>query len=450
MKNNKKNNKNNQKEIKKESKFNNKLLKRLFIICVIIVAIELISMLVIKIFRERDIAHFDTLNDVIKVDDGYIAVGISDFDSSSFVDKKIYTYTNSETKKSENIIASQSKIAKYDNNFNLIWENTYKNMYDSTFYSVLKVEDGYIAVGSLVSKQEQIEANTRDALIVKFDLSGNVKWHQTYHVLSDTEFYKIIDDGDDNYVVIGQSIYENMEMGSHITGGGIIVRYNKDGELLAHNNYGGNKSGSFNDIIKVDDGYIVCGKDATNYGIIVKFKKDFNRDPKDLNLITKKIVWQRSYANTDTIGFTSMVMNKDTIYVAGAINISNEKGEDDKPIYKYDAGIVLYNTKGKYLGKYSLEEETHHRFNSVILDNDNLLLTGLLDAENYKKEKQDSFIVTFNPKENKYFDKKILSDDSDYVINKIVELDKKIIIGTSKSNCSLYGCEYEPIIKEYK
>ena len=431
---------------KKESK----LLKKLVIICIVIILVELITMLIMKISRERDIDHLDAINDIIKVDDGYITVGTSDFNNSKTIDSKIYEYTDTTTNKKSNIIANQSKIAKYDNNMKLVWENTFDNSYDSTFYSVLKVNDGYIAVGSLVSRYEQIEINVRDALIVKFDNNGKMVWHKTYHVLSDTEFYKIIDDGNDNVVVIGQSIYENMEVGSHITGGGIIVRYDKDGNVLAHNNYGGNKSGSFNDIIKVDDGYIICGKDASNYGIVIKFKKDFDRDPKDLNLITKKLMWQRSYANTDSIGFSGMVIKDNIIYTVGAINISNEKDKDGKDIFKYDAGIVLHNTKGKYLGKYSIGEDVHHRFNSVILDNDKLILTGLLDVDNRKKDKQDSFVMEYILKDNSFSNKKVLSSENDYIVNKIVELDKKILVGTSKSDCGLYGCEYEPIIKEFK
>ena len=419
---------------------NNKLIKRLIIICVCVILVELMAMMIIKIFREKNIDHVNTINDIIKADDGYIVVGISDFYDSKTIDLKTYEYNG-------NIIANQARIAKLDKDYNLVWENNFDNKYDSSFYSVIKVNDGYIAVGSLVSKPEQIEANIRDALIVKYDLLGKVVWHKTYHVLSDTEFYKVIDDGNDNVVVIGQSIYENMEMGTHTTGGGIIVRYDKDGNILATNNYGGNKSGSFNDIIKVKDGYIVCGKDALNYGIIIKFKKDFNRDEKDTGLITKKLLWQRTYSNTDTIGFSSMVINDNTIYVVGAINISNEKDKDGNIIYQYDAGIVLYNTSGKYLGKYSLLDEVYHRFNSVILEDNNLVLTGLLDINSILKgNKQDSIIIKFDTKNKKFIEKEIISNDNDYSINKIVNLDKIIIIGTSKSKCSLYGCEYEPII----
>ena len=430
---------------------NKKMLKKIIIIASIIILVELMAMLVIKIFRERKLDHVDVLNDMIEVNDGYIAVGMSDFYDSKWVNPRTYEYENSITKEKTKMITNQAKIAKYDKDMNLVWENTFSNLYDAAFYSVLEVSDGYIAVGSLVSRHEQIEAGNKDALIVKYDLSGKVLWDKKYHVLSNTEFYKIIDDGNDNVVVIGRSIYENMEMGTHITGGGIIVRYDKDGNMLAHNNYGGNKSGSFNDIIKVKDGYLVCGKDAVNYGILVKFKLDFNRDENDKNLITKKIIWQRTYSNTDDIGFSSMVIKDKTIYLAGAINVSNEKDKDGNTKFKYDAGIVLYNTDGKYLGKYSLEDETYHRFNSVILEDNNLILSGLLDINGiYKGNKQESMIIHFDLNDKKFTKKTTYLDKNDYVINKIVNLDKIIYIGTSKTKCSLYGCEYEPIINNYE
>jgi hypothetical protein len=422
-----------------------KLLKKIIFICLIVILVELLAMFIIKIVRERNIDHVNTINDLVKLDDGYIVVGISDFNDSKNIDMKTYEYENSK------MITNQARIAKLDKDYNLVWENTFDNKFDASFYSVIKVDDGLIAVGSLVSKYEQIEVNTRDALIVKYDLTGKMIWYKTYHVLSDTEFYKVIDDGNGNVVVIGQSIYENMEMGNHITGGGIIVRYDKDGNLLANNNYGGNKSGSFNDIIKVKDGYIVCGKDGANYGIVVKFKKDFNRDPKDTNLITKKLLWQRTYSNTDDIGFSSMVIKDNIIYLVGAINVSNEKDENGNTKYQYDAGIVLFNTSGKYLDKYPLEEEVYHRFNSVILEDNDLVLTGLMDVNNiYKGNKVESMAIKFNLKDKKYTNQTIYLDKSDYIINKIIKLDKTIIIGTSKSKCSLYGCEYEPLIFDYK
>ena len=422
-----------------------KLLKKIIIFCIVIIAIELLAMLVMKIINERKIDYIDNLNDVIMVDNYYIGVGVSDFNNSSFVSKKYYSY------KEGKMLATQAKIAKYDENMNTIWESTIDSKYDSTFYSVLKVSDGYIAVGSYITDSKQIANDTRTAILVKYDLDGKLLWQKDYTFLSDTEFYKIIDDGNDNYVIIGQSIYANMEMGMNILGGGIIMRYDKDGNLLAHNNYGGNKSGIFNDIIKVDDGYIVCGKDAVNYGILIKFKKDFDRDDGDVNMITKKVLWQKTYSNTDLVGFTNMIKVDNTIYAVGAINISKEKDEEDNPIYKYDAGLVAYNINGKYLGRYSLKDDVHHRFNSVIKEDNNLVLTGLLDVDNNNREKQDSLIIKFDLDKKEFNEKKVLEENNDYVVNKILKLEKdNYLIGTSKSKCSIFGCEYESFIKKYK
>lgn len=433
----------------------NKKFLLITIICISIIVIELLIMLIIHISRERNIDHIDNLNTIIKTNNGYIGVGISDFHNSKFVSEKKYEYIDDTTKQKQNIIATQSKLAKYDHNYNLIWEKTFENNYDSTFYDIIEVNDGYIVVGSYAKDAKQISLNTRDALIIKYDYNGNIVWKETYSVLSDTEFYKVIED-DNKLIVIGQSIYENMELGNHITGGGIIVKYDMNGKLLEKNNYGGNKSGKFNDIIKVDDGYIVCGKDATNYGILVKFKKNFNRDENDTSLISKKIVWQRTYSNTDYEGFTSIVQNKDTLYLGGAINVSNEKDKEGKPTFKYDAGIVAYNTNSKYLGSYSIKDNVHHRINSMLIDNNYLYVSILYDVDS-KEPNKYSMLTKYNLKDiNKLNDNVVYSqtfvNDYSYIINKITKLDNDIIyVGTTNKECKFFtGCDYQNIIEKYQ
>ena len=423
-----------------------KILEKIIIICLIVILTEVVVMGIMKIVRERKLDHIKSLNNLIKVDDGYVGVGISDFHQNNFVDEKTYQYTEPISKEKQNIIATQSRIVKYDKDMNIIWENTYKSDYDSTFYDILETEDGYIAVGSFASEYKQIEENTREAMIVKYNKNGKKLWDKTYRVLSDTEFYKVIED-EDNYIVIGQSIYENMELGSHITGGGIIVKYSKDGEELAHNNYGGNKSGIFNDIIKVNDGYIVCGKDAVNYGIIVKFKKDFNREEDDKNLISKKIVWQRTYSNTDNEGFKAMVLVDDKIYVVGALNISNEKDDEGNIKFQYDAGFVTYNINGKYIGKYVNGDEKHNQFNSVISDGKYLYLSMLLDIDSYNDDGlRKSVIIKYDINEEKKISETKFDKDNNFIINTIKSIDNKyMIVGTTNASCGVLGCDYSDI-----
>ena len=147
-----------------------------------------------------------------------------------------------------------------------------------------------------------------------------------------------------------------------------------------------------------------------------------------------------------------MVKIDKTLYVAGAINVSKEKDENDNPIYKYDAGIVTYNTSGKYLGKYSIGKDIHHRFNSIIHDDKKLILAGMADVDNHNNdERYDSLITEFDLEKNKFNQTNIIAKDHDYVINKIITLNKnKYLVGTSKSDCSLLGCEYQPFISLYK
>ena len=147
-----------------------------------------------------------------------------------------------------------------------------------------------------------------------------------------------------------------------------------------------------------------------------------------------------------------MIKVDNSLYLAGAINVSKEKDEKDNPIYKYDAGIVEYNMDGKYLGKYSLKNDVHHRFNSVVLNDKELLLTGLVDVDNHRNgERQDSIISSFDLEKKEFSKVEIKQEKNDYVINKIIKFDNgDYLIGSSKSDCSIFGCEYKSFIKEYK
>ena len=138
--------------------------------------------------------------------------------------------------------------------------------------------------------------------------------------------------------------------------------------------------------------------------------------------------------------------------------INWEKSINGSPIldlynfYKMNYSISNFEQLMKqYEDKYPLEEKVYHRFNSVILEDNDLILTGLLDVNNiYKGNKVESMVIMFNLKDKKYTNQTIYHKKNDYIINKIIKLDKKILVGTSKSKCSLYGCEYEPLIINYK
>ena len=369
-----------------------KRFKLVLIISVIIVSVELIAMYLININKNSNLVFTDVLNSIHDYDNYYIASGSSNFKYSKYNNSFIYEYTdlNEEKKIKRKAYAEQAKLVKYDKELNIVFESTFEGDYDSTFYDAISVGDSIYAVGSYVYNEEQISLKTRDGLLVKYDQNGEMEWIKNYQILGDTKFKRIIA-VDDGLIAVGQSIYENMEIGTHDMGGGIIVKYDFDGNIIWYNNFGGNKSGIFNDVVKVDDGYICVGKDAVNYGLIMKFSLDGER------------VWVENYENTDTYGMSRAMIKDDKIYIAGAYNKSDERSEEGELITEYDACIFVYSVDGKFIKLYSIEGNSEDRFNSLLLTDNEIIAIGYtkssdikIDGLNYSKDKADGIIVIFD------------------------------------------------------
>ena len=389
--------------------------KWVFIICISIIAIELIAMYLGNKSKDNGVTYIDTYNSITKTEDFYIASGSSNFKYSHYNDPFVYEYEDKIIKGQINkVYAEQAKLVKLDKELNVIFEKTFKGKYDSCFYNAKVINNAIYAVGSYVYEKEQLSLNTRDGLLVKYDLDGNMLWSKNYQVLGDTEFKNILEVSD-GIIVVGQSIYENYEIGNHDMGGGIIIKYDFDGNLIWTNNFGGNKSGIFNDIVQVEDGYIVCGKDALNYGMIVKFSLDGTR------------LWVKNYANTDNLGMTNIKLKDNKLYIAGAYNVSDKKDADGKTIFQYDACIFVYDLNGELLDIYKFGGNKDERFNTIIMLENSILAIGYtgssdidLKGLNYQKDQYEGMLVEFNY-EGKIINKEVYGGTKNESLNDIIE-----------------------------
>ena len=379
------------KEIDKGTRFKNRF-KVVLIISILIILIELVIMYLINLNKESQNTYTDTFNSIHNYNDYYIASGSSDFKYSKYNDSFIYEYTdtNEESKPKYKRYAEQAKLVKLDKELNTMFESTFPGDYDSTFYDAISVKDSIYAVGSYIYNEEQISLRTRDGLLVKYNKDGEMEWFKNYQILGDTEFKRIIE-VEDGIIVVGQSIYENMEIGTHNMGGGIILKYDFDGNIVWNNNFGGNKSGIFNDVVKVNDGYICAGKDAVNYGLLVKFNLDGER------------VWVKNYSNTDEYGFSRMILKDDKIYIASSYNSSEEKDDKGNLIMQYDACVFVYDLNGELVDKYTIGGNDLDRFNSLILSDKEIIALGYTKSKdikikglNYKDKMTEGMIVTFD------------------------------------------------------
>lgn len=177
--------------------------------------------------------------------------------------------------------------------------------------------------------------------------------------MDDSKFVgvEVIDDG---YLVVGQSIYNNMTLGLSEKGGAYLVKLDKVGNIVWRSNYGGNKAAIYNDVVVYDNYIYVTGRDSSRIGLLNKYDMDGN------------LVKSTGYEYTDSLGFTSMVVLDDGIVVSGA-----KKSVDQKNNSIVDALLVKYDFDCNYINEVSYDDSGIERFNRVIKDkNNNLLVVG--------------------------------------------------------------------------
>lgn len=323
----------------------------LIIICVLIILIETVYFVYHRIYTDHNTIYYDSLNSLSIDNMNVVLVG-----SGNFKYSKNYDYTNG---------LEKAKIIKYDSNGKILFEKMYEKGINTTFSSVITVTDGYVVVGSGEFSEKEQQDGGREAVIIKYDKDGNIVWEKYYQVVTNTRFNKVIEVSD-GYVVVGQSIYANMEMGNHTTGGGIIVKYDKDGNEVWHNNHGGMKSGNFNDVVEVNGNFYVVGKDATDSANLVKFNS------------RGEYQWHKNYSYTDGIGFTGITYLDKSLYVVGAKKVLPEgTGDDDNRDTKNtDALFIKYDLDGKIIFEKNFGGSNYDRYNSILAYRDDLYIVG--------------------------------------------------------------------------
>ena len=306
-----------------------KTLKIISIICVIILIIQGIFIFFVLRNRSDDILSFDSINSFIPANDHFVAVGSNNINDQGL---------------------ERAKITKYNQNKEKVWETIFNNGYNSAFFDVAQDGDSFVAVGSFEANSEEHEYSIRSALLVRYDMNGRMIFSESFQILGDSRFnrVKVLETG---YLVIGQSIFENMTLGFSDEGGGVIVKYDREGNILWQNNFGGSKSGLFNDFIIVDDIIYVVGRDAARVGIIVKFDMEGNR------------IGSTIYQYADTLGFTGIISHQGYLYIVGA---KTEILDEDK--HQINALIVKYDKELSFISETIYAGEGNERFNRIIVD----------------------------------------------------------------------------------
>ena len=155
------------------------------------------------------------------------------------------------------------------------WKGTDINLYNYENTS----DDGYIVVGNKLQKNLSEGEILFDAIILKIDSNGNEEWRKTFGGSDFEYFCDVVEDKDNNFIAIGITHSTDIE-GFENDGQekGIIVKYNKNGELLWKNIYSKEDDNYFSDIeiSKNNEVYVVGNtrEDNNMGGILLKYNQN--------------------------------------------------------------------------------------------------------------------------------------------------------------------------------
>ena len=242
----------------------------------------------------------DSFNSVAAASDGgFVAVGES---VSSDGDMK------------ERVAGTGSAIiVKYDKNGNVQWKKSFGGTDDDSFNSVAATSDGgFVAVGDSWSSNGDMKGLSKgaaDAIVIKYDKSGKLQWKKSFGGKGLDCFYSVVAASDGGFVALGQSSSSDGDVKGLDRGSSdaIIVKYDKSGNVKWKKVFGG-KSGDYLGSVAVlsDGGFVALGlsdsidgdmkgisKSGVTSLVAVKYDKNGNlKDKKNLGSAN----WDSNYS----------------------------------------------------------------------------------------------------------------------------------------------------------
>ncbi len=243
-------------------------------------------------------------------------------------------------------------IEKVDKEGNVLYKSTWNTQYsEEQFLISLTNDGGFILYGYVDAELGLSNKGGDDAIIIKYDKEGNVLWQKYWGGNKTDKFNNVELTKDGGYITVGETWSTDIEgIENKGSGDALIVKYDKDGNILWQKSWGGNDNDGFDDVVITEDGgFIAVGyfrstdvegmthKGASTDAIIVKYDKDGN------------MLWEKNWGGSGNESFDSLLLTKDDGVIAVGESTSTyiedmpNKGEFDGIMVKYDKdGNMLY------------------------------------------------------------------------------------------------------------
>lgn len=279
----------------------------------------------------------DIFNSVINTTDGgFVAVG--------------YTYDSHFTGNYHTDF--DAIIAKFGSDGTEQWVKNVGGTFDDVFNSVVQTADGgFITAGYTDSTDGDLPGpinGQHDALIVKFGSDGNMQWAKKIGGSGDDIFQSLTLAADGSFTAAGYSSSNDGDFTgclNHGNSDAVIVKFDSSGNMLWATDIGGSDDEYFDSLINTaDGGFAAVGESSSADGdftvnrgpfdaIVAKF--DFNGNKQ----------WVKSIGGSSSDYFQSIIQTADGGFIAAGFSSSADgdfaglnKGQDDAIIAKFDAG----------------------------------------------------------------------------------------------------------------
>lgn len=256
--------------------------------------------------------------------------------------------------------SSDALIIKYDKDDKVLWSKTLAGTLGDYYTGVTEMSDGSLIVAGYTESTD-IEGITLvgsyDGILVKYDKEGNLLWKKNYGGTDEEWLLHVESTQDGGFVAVGHTFSTSINgVSNNGSKDALIIKYDKNANLESQVLYGGTGYDHFNSIIQDSDGnYVAVGYSrsseiANTMGDSIIVKFD----------TTGKLLWSNSFATDNVINNQSNTR---------AVWIANSKGYMD----------ILIDSDGNYI-----------TVGDVIAD--------LLEETDFTSEKVISRVVNTTPK----------------------------------------------------
>jgi len=221
-------------------------------------------------------------------------------------------------------------LLKLDTMGDLVWEKAFGGICTYEAYTVKETTDGGYVVAGIV---HSCELANRDVLILKFDRDGDLLWRRNYGGGSSEYTYAIDQASDGGYIVAGYT----SSFGSTSYADIWVLKLDSNGFISWQKTFGGNLfDRAYATQHTTDGGYIVAG--AT---------QSYGSGSDDMWLIkldsSGGIEWQKVYGGSDSDIAYSIKQVSDDGYIVAGRSFSFNEGNDGMIVLKLDSEGEIYS-----------------------------------------------------------------------------------------------------------